>query len=63
MDRWITGAWMARFAHDERGATAIEYALIGGLIALAIVGAISGTGTGVSARWNDFSNTVVGVLR
>ena len=54
---------MARFARDERGATAIEYALIGGLIALAIVGAIAGTGTGVSARWNAFSDTVVSYLR
>ena len=63
MDRWLTGACMARLARDERGATAIEYALIGGLIALAIVGAIAGTGTGVSARWNAFADTVVGYLR
>jgi pilus assembly protein Flp/PilA len=32
---------IARFAADQTGATAIEYGLIIGLIALAIVGALS----------------------
>jgi pilus assembly protein Flp/PilA len=31
----------ARFAKDESGATAIEYGLIAGLIAVAIIGALT----------------------
>ncbi|MET3381878.1 MULTISPECIES: Flp family type IVb pilin [Variovorax] len=33
-----------RFLHDEEGATAIEYGIIAGLISIAIVGVLSGTG-------------------
>ncbi|MCE1237247.1 MAG: Flp family type IVb pilin [Hyphomicrobiales bacterium] len=37
---------------DERGATAIEYALLLGLICLVIITAIGATGDGLSASWN-----------
>ena len=40
------------FAADERGATAIEYGLIGGLIAVVIITAVTTIGTKISA---DFS--------
>jgi len=43
---------IARFAgllRDERGATAIEYALIGGLVSIAIVSAATQLGTSVIA--------------
>ncbi len=34
---------ITRFLSDETGATAIEYGIIAGLIAMAIVGTLSGT--------------------
>jgi pilus assembly protein Flp/PilA len=41
-----------RFAHDQSGATAIEYGLIAGLIAVVIIGAITTVGTKLSAKFN-----------
>lgn len=35
------------FHHDERGATAVEYALMAGLIALVIVGGVTTFGQAV----------------
>lgn len=37
-----------RFKHDQRGVTALEYALIAGLVAVVIVGAVTTLGTSVS---------------
>ena len=48
-----------RFLADESGATAIEYGLIVGLISLAIVTALSATGTSVGDIWNDNANRVI----
>ncbi|QYY30843.1 Flp family type IVb pilin [Cupriavidus pinatubonensis] len=39
------------FRRDERGVTAIEYALLGALIAMVIVGAVSLLGTQVRALY------------
>jgi len=39
--------FMHRFLRIEAGATAIEYALIAGLLFLAIVGGVQALGTGV----------------
>ena len=47
---------------DERGATAIEYALILSLMVLALLGALVGTGGGVGAKWSDVANKVSSVL-
>jgi pilus assembly protein Flp/PilA len=44
-----------RFAADQSGATAIEYGLIAGLIAVVIIGAISAVGTKLSAKFNAVS--------
>jgi pilus assembly protein Flp/PilA len=44
---------MRRFLHDERGATAIEYAVIAGLIFLAIVAAIIPIGASLSDTFNE----------
>jgi pilus assembly protein Flp/PilA len=41
-----------RFAADETGATAIEYGLIAGLIAVVIIASISLVGTRLSAKFN-----------
>ncbi|MBK1666799.1 Flp family type IVb pilin [Rhodovibrio sodomensis] len=44
------------FARDESGATAIEYALIAALIAVAIVGAATAVGTDISGLFNSVSS-------
>ena len=36
-----------RFLRDERGVTSIEYALLGALIAMAIIGGVSALGSAV----------------
>ena len=45
---------------DERGATAVEYALMVGLIAVAIIAAVSALGSKVQATFNSISNTLPG---
>jgi pilus assembly protein Flp/PilA len=50
---------VSRFAKDESGATAIEYALIASLISVAIITAVTTTGTKVG---NTFDG-VAAVLR
>jgi pilus assembly protein Flp/PilA len=46
------------FLSDESGVTAIEYALIASLIAVAIIGAVTSVGTQVSTVFNDVSTTL-----
>jgi pilus assembly protein Flp/PilA len=41
-----------QFAADEAGATAIEYGLIAGLIAVVIIASVSLIGTRLSAKFN-----------
>jgi pilus assembly protein Flp/PilA len=41
--------FIQRLLSEERGATAIEYGLIAGLIAVVIVGALTVTGTGLKS--------------
>jgi Flp pilus assembly pilin Flp len=48
---------------DTTASTAMEYALVGSLISVAIIGALSATGSGVADKWNTFTNTVIAVLR
>lgn len=43
------------FWKDEEGATAIEYALIAGLIAVAIIGALSALGTDIKGLFEKIS--------
>ena len=47
---------------DECGVTAIEYGLLAALIAVAIVGAVSATGTSLGAVYTDWSTAVVAAL-
>lgn len=42
---------LARFAKDESGATAIEYALIAAGIAVAIVTAVNSVGSAITAKF------------
>lgn len=48
------------FLDDERGATAIEYALIVGLIFLAIVTAVTSYTQNTNALYQHISNAVTG---
>ncbi len=43
--------FLLRFSSDEMGTTAIEYAIIAGGIALAIVAAVAAVGNGVSVKF------------
>lgn len=44
-----------RLAHDESGATAIEYGLIAALIAVVIIGAVTAVGTSLSTTFTSVS--------
>lgn len=48
----------SRFISDQEGATAIEYALIGGMLSIAIVTSVIATGDGISSVWNYISDEV-----
>ena len=48
---------MKAFAADQRGATAIEYALIAGLVSIIIVGAVTNVGSAVNSL---FARVVAG---
>lgn len=48
----------ARFANDESGATAIEYGLIAGLIGVAIIAAVTLTGTNLTGLFNRIAATL-----
>ncbi|HEV2572136.1 Flp family type IVb pilin [Methylocella sp. CPCC 101449] len=47
---------ISKFVRNESGATAIEYGLIAGLIAVVIIGALQFTGTKISAQFNNIAN-------
>jgi pilus assembly protein Flp/PilA len=44
------------FAVDTRGATAIEYALIAGVVSIVIVGAVTAVGTNVLALFTRLAS-------
>ncbi len=50
---------VARFAADDSGATAIEYALIAMLLSIAVIGSAFLLGGGVSDMWNYVRDEVV----
>jgi pilus assembly protein Flp/PilA len=49
---------LIRFATNESGATAIEYGLIAGLIAVAIITAITKVGTSLQNKFNEVSGNL-----
>lgn len=51
-------AWLS----GESGVTAIEYGLLSALIALAIIGAVSATGTSLNAVYAAWSAAAVAAL-
>lgn len=48
----------ARFMNDESGATAIEYGLIAGLIAVAIIAGAGSLGNSLDDMFNNLSGTI-----
>jgi pilus assembly protein Flp/PilA len=54
--RLVEGAFMKElfsgFLKDQSGATAIEYGLIAGLIAVVIIGAVGAVGTNLTTKFN-----------
>jgi pilus assembly protein Flp/PilA len=46
---------LLRFLSDESGATAIEYGLIAAGISLAIIAAVNGLGTNLSAQFTSIN--------
>lgn len=49
---------MKAFVANESGATAIEYALIASLIAVALVGVLSSLGTKLSSEFSEISSVL-----
>ncbi|MEC7291524.1 MAG: Flp family type IVb pilin [Pseudomonadota bacterium] len=47
-----------KFFRCDSGATAVEYALLMGLMALALIGALSATGSGTGDKWDGVSDDV-----
>lgn len=45
---------------DESGATAIEYGLIAGFVAIAIVAALTALGGSLNTVYNNVANTLTG---
>jgi pilus assembly protein Flp/PilA len=47
-----------KFVGDDRGATAIEYALLSSLLALALVVALTNLGGGLSTEFSEVSGVL-----
>lgn len=50
---------LKRFLREEEGVTAIEYALIAGLIAVATITAVTAVGTALSNKFNTISTDIL----
>ena len=50
--------FISRFAHDESGATAIEYGLIAALVAVVLVTALSAMGNKLSGTFQKVSDNL-----
>jgi pilus assembly protein Flp/PilA len=51
--------WLSDFRADERGATAIEYALIGSLISIVIVGALIAINGNMTSIYQRIEGAIV----
>ena len=51
-----------RLRSDKRGATAIEYGLIAGLIAMGLIAGLSALGGGTNGLWGKIGNDVAAVM-
>jgi pilus assembly protein Flp/PilA len=50
--------FMTKFIGDQKGVTALEYALIAALVAVVIIGGVSLLGTNVSKVFSTVANTI-----
>ena len=50
--------FLSRFARDDLGATAIEYGLIAGLVAVVIITAVTTVGTKLTNTFNNVGNAL-----
>ena len=50
--------FVARFAKDQTGATAIEYAVMVALLAVTMIAAVTALGTGLSTKFNNIGNSL-----
>ena len=50
--------FISRFVKDSSGATAIEYGLIAGLVAVVIITAVTSIGTNLSAKFTTIANAL-----
>ncbi len=50
--------WIQRFLEDESGATAIEYGLISGLVAVGIIATLTALGDSLNAMFSSVAGTV-----
>ena len=51
---------LRRFVRDEQGASAVEYALIAGLIAVGLVTAVGFLTTGISTAFQNIADQLTG---
>lgn len=49
---------LARLKADKKGATAVEYGLIMALMTVAMVGALSATGSATQDKWENVADKV-----
>lgn len=49
---------ISRFLKDQSGATAIEYGLIAGLIAVVIITSVTAIGTKLNGKFTTISNSL-----
>lgn len=51
-------AFLARFANDQSGATAVEYGLVAALISIVLVGAVSSLAPKITAIFEKAGNAI-----
>jgi len=56
-------ARLGALASDRAGSVSMEYGLVGTLISVAIIGALSSTTTGLGDKWNHVADTITSFLR
>jgi len=56
----ILTAWLAAHRRDEKGATAVEYALMVALIAVVIIAAVTFIGTSADSKFDEVGSAVNG---
>ena len=49
---------LARFMNDESGATAVEYALLASLIAVAIIGGATTLGSTIGTKFTSIATSI-----